>query len=248
MAETLARSSALAQDVASSQVAKPAASADVRSHFVYDGSEAWCNVPEPRLPSDHDPSGLGLPGPTAIAGYVYWTRGERGPKTRLQAYADNISALMLSVHPLEIVDCKAPSAAEVDRMRVRNALVAADSVPRHVVTPHTPVCACAQVPLSIRWQTIADMCGPFCVQKHQALQLADTARAPAVFTVPLAKVLNVTLKLVAYFAVRRQLRHMRNAPMVYIQPVMLGFFAGLILRWRISRRRCAFTTDPRRCA
>lgn len=95
---------------------------DIRSHYVYDGSEAWCHVPEPRVPCDNDPSGLGVPGPTAIAGYVYWTRGERGPKTKLQAYADAVSALMLAVHPLEPADCKPPSAAEVDRMRVRNAL------------------------------------------------------------------------------------------------------------------------------
>lgn len=98
---------------------------EICSHCIYEGSENWSHVPEPRIPCDDDPSGLGVPGPTAIAGYVYWTRGERGPKTKLQAYADAISALMLAVHPLETADCKAPSAGEVDRMRVRNVVSAA---------------------------------------------------------------------------------------------------------------------------
>lgn len=98
---------------------------DIRSHCVYEGSENWCNVSEPRIPCDDDPSGLGVPGPTAIAGYVYWTRGEHGPKTKLQGYADAISALMLAVHPLETADCKAPSPGELDRMRVRTVVSAA---------------------------------------------------------------------------------------------------------------------------
>eukprot|EP00892_Ulva_mutabilis_P005506 jgi/Ulvmu1/3327/UM155_0010.1 len=181
---------AVAQALSQGPISKVANATCIRSHYVYDGSEAWGHVPEPSVPTENNPSGLGVPGPTAIAGYVYWTRGERGPKTSLQAYADTISALMLAVHPLEPSDCRSPSPADVDRMR-----------------------------------------------KHQALQRAEAARSPAAFTVPLSSVLGTVSKLVMILALRRLYRNLRNSPMVYMQPVLFGFFAGLLYRWKVRRRR-----------
>ena len=92
----------------------------LESHFIYPGSEVWADVPIPNIPSQEDVSGLGVPSPVYIPGYVFWSRGEQGPKTGLQAYADKISALMLAVHPLEHQDCRAPSPKELDGMRVRS--------------------------------------------------------------------------------------------------------------------------------
>ena len=89
------------------------------SHALFPGSELWANVPVPSVPSQEDVSGLGVPSPTYIPGYVWWSRLEQGPKTKVQDHADTIAALILSVHPLEIQDCKAPSPKEVDKMRVR---------------------------------------------------------------------------------------------------------------------------------
>lgn len=95
------------------------ASDKLASHVLFPGSELWANVPVPSVPSEEDISGLGVPSPAYIPGYVYWSRAEQGPKSKMQAYADTIAALILSVHPLEIQDCKAPSPKELDRMRVR---------------------------------------------------------------------------------------------------------------------------------
>lgn len=91
---------------------------EVKSHRVYEGSERWCSVPEPRIPCQDDASGLGIPDASEIDGYVYWRQGELGPRTWPQTYADNIRQLTLAVHPLSAADCVPPSAAEVDYLRV----------------------------------------------------------------------------------------------------------------------------------
>lgn len=95
------------------------ASDSLASHVLFPGSEFWAKVPVPSVPSQKDISGLGVPSPAYIPGYVYWSRAEQGPKTYQQAYADKVAALILSVHPLESQDCKAPSPKELDGMRVR---------------------------------------------------------------------------------------------------------------------------------
>lgn len=93
-------------------------SREIGSHRVYDGSEQWGDVPEPRIPCEHDASGLGIPDASEISGYVYWHQGEQGPRTALQTYADSIRQLTLAVHPLNAADCAPPSVAEVDYLRV----------------------------------------------------------------------------------------------------------------------------------
>lgn len=90
----------------------------IQSHYVYEGSERWSDVPEPRLPCEDDASGLGIPEPAAISGYLSWHQGESGPKTELQTYADNVRQLTLAVHPLNSADCAPPSIAEVDYLAV----------------------------------------------------------------------------------------------------------------------------------
>ena len=85
---------------------------------MFEGSQLWSNVPEPRIPCQDDPSGLGIPDSSEILGYVYWHQGESGPKTELQTYADNVRQLTLAVHPLNAVDCAPPSLAEVDYLAV----------------------------------------------------------------------------------------------------------------------------------
>lgn len=85
---------------------------------MYEGSERWCNVPEPRIPCEDDVSGLGIPDAHQIDGYVCWHQGESGPRTALQTYADSIRAVTLAVHPLSAADCAPPTPAEIDYLWV----------------------------------------------------------------------------------------------------------------------------------
>jgi hypothetical protein len=98
---------------------RPSASGQLQSHILFPGSELWHDVPVPAVPSQEDISGLGVPSPVHIPGYVFHSRNEQGPKTEIQTYADTIASLILSVHPLEMHDCKAPTPKELDKMRVR---------------------------------------------------------------------------------------------------------------------------------
>jgi len=105
---------------------------EIRSHRVFEGSERWCNVPEPRIPCEDDVSGLGIPDAHQIDGYICWHQGESGPRTALQTYADSVWQLTLAVHPLNAADCVPPTVAEIDYLRVRilsSVLLLAASVP-----------------------------------------------------------------------------------------------------------------------
>lgn len=82
-----------------------------------------------------------------------------------------------------------------------------------------------------------------CMQRHQALQKANRERAPALFTIRLSTVLGIGMKVLTFYAARRLYRVLRNSPMVYMQPVMFGFVAGLIYRWKVHHRRCAVKQD-----
>lgn len=61
-------------------------------------------------------------------------------------------------------------------------------------------------------------------------------------TIPLATVIGTVLKISGFFAVRRLYKGLRHAPMVYAQPVMFGFIAGLIYQWKLKNRRCVSMT------
>eukprot|EP00892_Ulva_mutabilis_P003576 jgi/Ulvmu1/1590/UM111_0018.1 len=94
----------------------------IHSHYLFEGSEQWSTVPEPRLPCEEDASGLAIPDPASIPGYVQWQQGQAGPRTQLQTYADNVQQLTLAVHPLNAADCAPPTVAEVDYLEKRRAV------------------------------------------------------------------------------------------------------------------------------